>query len=261
VWLHLRRTEEAIRDFNELVRLCPDSVQALLVRSAGWTYIGRPHDAERDLKEATRLAPEQAHELRQQQLLMEASAAEQAQDFNTSIAKATELLDAAPDHAAALRIRAGSHWYAEHFVEALDDFTRLLDLDGAQEDITAILSARGQVYGELGEYELALDDLNRAVESARREQNKVLLAYSLNGRGMARVGMQDFAAADRDFQESLALCPNNAWLHYNLGLLGVAQGQPAAAVAAFRQALTCDNPQLSPRKKQKARQYVTAYGS
>jgi len=261
VWLQLRHTEEAIRDFNELVRLCPDSVQALLIRSAGWTYLGRPHDAERDLKEATRLAPEQAHELQQQQLLMEASAAHQIQDFDTSIAKATELLDTTPDHTAALRIRAGSYWYAEQFVEALEDYTRLLDLDDAQDDVAGILSARGQVYGELGEYELALEDLNRAVESARREQNKVLLAYSLSGRGMARVGTHDFASANSDFQESLALCPNNAWLHYNMGLLEVAQRQPAAAAAAFRQALASDNPQLSPRKKQKAQQFVASFGA
>ncbi len=258
VLLHLRRSEEAIRDFNELVRLCPDSVQALLIRSAGWTYLGRQHDAERDLKEATRLAPEQADELRQQQLLMEASVAHQAQDYDTSIAKSTELLEATPDHAAAVRIRAGSHWYAENFVEALEDFTRLLDFDEMQDESTAILSARGQVYGELGEYELALNDLNRAVESARREQNKVLLAYSLNGRGTAHVGMHDFVAAERDFQESLALCPDNGWLHYNMGLLCIAQSQPAAAVVAFRLALTSDNPPLSPRKKQKAQQYVAS---
>ena len=261
VFLHLRRSEEAIRDFNELVRLCPDSVQALLIRSAGWTYLGRQHDAERDLKEATRLAPEQAHELRQQQLLMEASVAHQAQDYDTSIAKATELLEATPDHAAALRIRAGSHWYAENFVEALEDFTRLMDLEEMQEETAAILSARGQVYGELGEYELALEDLNRAVESARRGQDKVLLAYSLNGRATAHVGMHDFPAAERDFQDSLALCPNNGWLHYNIGLLAIAQQRPATAVEAFRLALTCDNPPLSPRKKQKAQQYVTAFGA
>jgi hypothetical protein len=58
----------------------------------------------------------------------------------------------------------------------------------------------------------------------------------------------------------MALCPDNGWLHYNMGLLQVAQGHAAQAKAAFERALACTNPKLTPRKEQKARPYIASVG-
>ena len=52
-------------------------------------------------------------------------------------------------------------WYAGNFVEAVGEYTRALEL-GEGESFGPLIG-RGQVYAELGEYDLALADLDRAI--------------------------------------------------------------------------------------------------
>lgn len=254
--MNLNRTDEAIRDFNHLVQMLPDSPGALLLRSEAWYQLGRRGEADRDVEEAMRLAPEKSSELQQQQLLVEASAAHRADDYATSISKATELLDIEPDHEAALHIRAASYWYSEQFVEALDDYNRLIELNSDGEEALPLLNGRGQVHAELGEFEQALDDLNRSIDHAKRTQDKLALAYSLNGRGFAHTGLGQYDQAEQDFDASMILCPENGWLHYNIGLLRLAQGRSLDARDSFSRAVEAVNPSLTPRKKRKSLHFL-----
>ncbi len=162
------------------------------------------------------------------------------------------------DHSiAALAARAASHWYSEQFVESLDDYSRLLAI---QADAPFALIGRGQVYAELGEYELALADLNRAVELEQANASDTGLAYALNGRALAFAGLQRFAEAQQDFAASIQLRPRNAFLHYNQGLVYRLRGTLDQAAAAFRQALQLDEPRLTRRKRQRAEAFLRQYG-
>ena len=84
------------------------------------------------------------------------------------------------------------------------------------------------------EWVQARDHLRRAIDyrpgSSANAQAKTLL-------GVANARLQDFDAAEEDFEESLALNPNQAAAHANLGFLHYRKGQYKEAVEAFMSAL------------------------
>jgi tetratricopeptide (TPR) repeat protein len=141
----------------------------------------------------------------------------------------------------------------ERLVEAVDDYDKLLEQD---EDSLTGLSGRGQVYAEMGEFEQALEDLNRAVELCSQGGPPYLRALTLDGRALANAGLGRQEEADEDFEASIALCPDNAWVHYYRGLVHHQRGDAAAAADCFRRALESAKPSLPPRKRERARGYL-----
>jgi tetratricopeptide (TPR) repeat protein len=129
--------------------------------------------------------------------------------------------------------------------EAAEDFGRILELSG---ESGPVLGCRGQVYAEMGEFQLAIGDLDRALELSRDARDNAGTAYALSGRGLARGGLGLFVEASRDFEESLRLSPDNAWAHLNLGIVLEKQGKRTEAAAALRRALLADQPPLTKRK-------------
>ena len=68
-----------------------------------------------------------------------------------------------------------------------------------------------------------------------------------------------FGAAVAALARSLELCPNNAWVHYNRGLLFYEQGHPRAAAESFQAAISCQQPALTPRKRKRARAFLARF--
>lgn len=116
-------------------------------------------------------------------------------------------------------------------------------------------SGRGQVYAEMGEFELALPDMQRAVELAR-DSDRGCLPYSLSGLGKSLTGLGRLDEAESAFRKSLSLEPENAWLQFNRGLLFIAKNEPQHARICFELSLQLTKPALSPRKKAKAQGFV-----
>lgn len=254
--LHLSLGEHsaARRDFDAILAQFPEATFAYIGRSVAWEQAGNQEQSERDLAEATQAAPEEAHRLEVFRLVLNASAAHESQHFDKAVAYATEALEIDPDSVPAYHFRAAAYWYSERFVEAIDDYSHLIAAieDAAQRPY----NARGQAYAELGEFEKALDDLDRAIATARENGSSAQLAYALNGRGRALTGLRRYAEAERDFAESLKLKPDNAWLHFNRGLLYLASGQPEAAATCLGLALNVTGPPLTPRKRARARGFL-----
>ena len=206
------------------------------------------------MAEAAHAAPEHAESLEVYRLVLNASAAHDNQQYDQAVACATEAIQHDPDSLQAYQIRAAAYWYSERFVEAVDDYSHLIA--SAEEAHGVYYSGRGQVYAELGEYEKALEDLNRAVALARETGPSAGLAYSLNGRGRALTGLGRYEEAEQDFAESLRLKPENAWLHFNRGLLYLESGQPEKAATCFELSLNVASPALTPRKQARARGFL-----
>ena len=82
---------------------------------------------------------------------------------------------------------------------------------------------------------------------------------TLDGRALTHAGLGDGDAADRDFRESVAACPENAWVYYNQALVYYQQGEPTKAVVCFRLALALDNPRLPPRKRDRALAFIRGW--
>jgi tetratricopeptide (TPR) repeat protein len=248
--LSLGEHEAARRDFDAILKQSPDFAPAFIGRSVAWEQAGNLEQSENDFGEATQAAPQDAENLELARLLLNASAAHSSQQFEKAVAYATEAIQQDPENLQAYQIRAVAYWYSEQFVEAVDDFSHLVQ--SADDADRGYYSGRGQVYAELGEYDKALEDLDRAVAMARENGPSAALAYSLNGRGRALTGLGRSEDAERDFAESLQLKPDNAWLHFNRGLFYLENGQTENAAACFDLSLHVSSPPLTPRKQSRA---------
>ncbi len=256
VYLHLKRGEDAIGDFNKLIELQPDWPGAYVGRANAWIRLGNAPEAAADYREAANLDPSSTEELIVHQLVVEAHHLHEQENYPAAIEKAAEAIERDQRNLAALATRAASYWYSDHFVEAAEDYSQLIELES---EATFAYVGRGQVYVELGEYELALTDLDRAVESERQASSETGLAYALSGRGLARAGLQQFDDAQEDFEQSARLRPNNAWVHYNRGLVYRTLDELTRAAESFQHALESTDPPLPKRKRERAEAFLKQY--
>jgi tetratricopeptide (TPR) repeat protein len=256
VHLRLGRFADAKKDFDRLIQINPERPQSLIGRSVALELAGQTDQAEADREEARRLAPLAAEELTLTQTLLTASVASSNEQFEKAIDLATKIIDEHPDPPCeAYRTRGHARWYCENFVGALEDYSHILD-HGDDEVTRHDFSAFGQILGELGEFERGLEALDRSIEIAREQQDRVGLAYSLTGRGRALTGLGRLREAEEAFTESLKLKPDNPWLHFYRGLMHFAQEQPKRALACFELALCMESPKLPPAKRRRALGFV-----
>jgi len=256
--LHLQQGnyDEALRDFDRVIDLVPDLAAAYSSRGSVWIQKGEPDKADADFQQAVVCEPGMAEAFALERLLLEAAYHGRREEFDEAINRATEAIEMDEECLPAYAMRAGAHWYSEQLVEAIDDYSRLIEEDG--DDFHA-LAARGQVYAELGEFDLALADLERAIALGRKRAGKTGLAYAYNGRALALAGLGRLQEALRDFDRSLQDCPDNAWLDYNRGLVFHHLGRNREAAACFQQALDKTDPALPPKKRQRARGFLKRF--
>lgn len=257
--MHAGKLDQAINDFNEILKNNPDFTPALIGRSAVWNQKGEIEKSQDDLDAAIQSAPEQAEESDYSRFLQIAHLAFVQEKYDETIAAANEAIAASDEHTHAIRIRGGAYWYLDQFAEALDDYEYLIKKSETRDP--GLLNGRGQVYCELGEFDLALADLQEAVELARKSELSTVLAYTLNGLGKTLTGLGRYEEAQAAFDESYSLQPKNAWLHFNQGLMAAVRNEPHKAVEFFKRALELTDPALSPKKRAKAKAYVEKYDS
>jgi tetratricopeptide (TPR) repeat protein len=181
-----------------------------------------------------------------------AACSELAAEYSGAIEFFSECISRRPDDVPAHLYLGGALWYAGELEKALDVFSRGLLLSSQDGNL---LSARGQILVEIGEYDKALSDLDDCLEKAGiptrlEESPKVALrAYTLSGRGAAYAGLGKFEAAQKDFNEPLALCPRNAWVYYNIALACEWQGDIDTAVRNYTISLKMREPKLNESKR------------
>ena len=245
--------EQAQRDFSKVIELHPNWPGAYLGRANAWINLGDANKATADYREAANLDPGSTEELIIHRLVVEAHHHISRKITKRPLPRLRKRWNSITTACRHYATRTASYWYAEQFVEATDDYSQLLEL---APDAAFAYVGRGQVYVELGEYETALVDLNQAVEMERQSDSQSGLAYALCGRDLAYAGLQQFEAAQRDFDESIHLRPNNAWVHYNRGLMFRMLDKLTQATEAFQHALTLDDPPLTKRKRERARAFL-----
>lgn len=254
VRLFLGHFAEAKTDFDRLIELNPGP-HPLIGRSVASELAHDIDKAEADREEARRLAPYSVEQLTQFQTLLTASVANSNEQFELASSLATKLIEenAVPPWDA-YRIRGHAHWYAENYVEALEDYRHIVENcdDATRYDF----SAYGQVLGEMGEFEKGLEALDQSIEIAKDQDDPVGLAFSYNGRGRVLVGLGRLEEAEDSFIESLKIKPDNAWLHYNRGMMYFEQKESMKALACFELALCVESPKLPPGKRRRANGFI-----
>lgn len=177
---------------------------------------------------------------------------EQTEEYQDATKFFTDFLLRNPNYVLALRLRAGSHWYSGRLEEAIADYTLALEL---KPDDASALSGRGQVLMEHGEFRRALEDLNGAleaidaVESMNANWKVRSEAYIRNGRGPTYAGLGEFARALEEFEKSIGLCPENAWVYFNRAEAYANHGDQVSAVENYRLALSKKQPKLTSLKR------------
>ncbi|MBS0261749.1 MAG: tetratricopeptide repeat protein [Planctomycetes bacterium] len=253
--LHSERYDEAIAACERLLDTSPDFWMAWVWHAQAHIYRDGPGGDGSGFDKAQEAQPEQAAFIQEQRQLAETAYLIDHEDYPEAIRILTEILEENPESLEA-RIRRGvAQWYSQQLVEAIDDFSAILQ---DHPRMVAARAGRGQVLAELGDDEAALLDLNLAVEESERQGADRRLAYALSGRALTAMAEGDWDQADADLDRSQSLVPGNAWSMYHRGLRYHAAGDRAAATWCFRLALVLDDPRLPPHKRAKAQAYVNA---
>ncbi len=77
-------------------------------------------------------------------------------------------------------------------------------------------------------------------------------AYSFNGRAVAHAGLGDFERAMAEFDRSISLCPDNAWVYFNRAKMYENKGQLEKAKSDYELSLQKNTPKLSVLKRKYA---------
>jgi tetratricopeptide (TPR) repeat protein len=182
--------------------------------------------------------------------------------YSEEIAFWSEYIGRYPGDSAAHRERGAAHWYSGRLVEAVRDYSRALELKPM--DILS-LSGRGQVLAEIGDNDGALEDLNRALQALKAAPRPgpkwdrwylAIEAFVHNGMGLALAGLGESEMSMEQFDISITLSPENAWVYYNRAQVDDARGELEKARSDYRLALTKKDPALNPLRKERAESWL-----
>ncbi|MFN5434192.1 MAG: tetratricopeptide repeat protein [Planctomyces sp.] len=254
--LHLGKLDDARRDFDEILKQEPESTEALIGRSVLSEQSGDTESAENDLQKATEHSPEDSDKIEIARLLIRAEIAHHNEQFEDAVGICSQALEIDPENYDARRERARAWWYSDCFVEALDDYQFLIDR--AEHPSAELLCCRGGIYNELGEFELALQDLESSRQIAILESISIL-PWILSSLGRTFTALERWADAEAAFSECLRLGHNSPWFHYYRGLLFIARQDLSNAAKCFRQALSTPR-KLPPSKRARAEAFLNKNG-
>jgi tetratricopeptide (TPR) repeat protein len=180
------------------------------------------------------------------------------EQFEEGIAYFSEYIAHYPGDSTAYCERAGAFWYAGRFQEAIRDYSRTLELEPSE---IMALSGRGQVLAETGESGRAIGDLDLALrvlktvsrpDSSWDKWYEQIEAFVHNGRGFALAGLGQSGPAMDEFETSIKLSPENAWVYHNRAQVYDRTGDREKAKEDYQRALARKNPALSPIRKAQA---------
>jgi tetratricopeptide (TPR) repeat protein len=160
-----------------------------------------------------------------------------------------------PKESVPYRERASCFWYMGQFQEAIRDYSQALELKPG--DIVS-LSGRGQTFAEAGDYVRAMPDLNLALLTLKavsiannswKEWCAEIEAFVHNGKGVTLAGLGASEPAMAEFELSIRMSPENAWVYHNRAHVHDRAGNLELAREDYQKALVMKNPALSPRRK------------
>jgi tetratricopeptide (TPR) repeat protein len=168
-------------------------------------------------------------------------------------AEAAELnrqaVDRMPGDVEALTALAYAQWNAGSPADAEATFDQALRWDG---NTLLALAGRGQVRADLGEYEKALDDLDRALSEPLDASAE---ADARSARALALAGLRRVPEAERELAATLRIDPGRARSRLRAGRIAAILGRKKQARAELELALAA-SPALTPAELTAARRIL-----
>jgi tetratricopeptide (TPR) repeat protein len=184
------------------------------------------------------------------------------EQYEKGITFFSEYLSRHPEDSGAYCGRAEALWYTGRLQEAIRDYSRALELK--PKDILS-LSGRGQGLAEVGENGRAVEDLDFALlalktvskpDSGWDNWYQQIEAFVHNGRAFALAGLGESGPAMDEFEVSIGLSPENAWVYHNRAQIYDRAGSRKKAYEDYQKALIKKSPALTPNRKAHAQARV-----
>ena len=200
----LKKTEEAIKAYSDIIELNPHYSAAYNNRGVVYANKGEYNRAVRDFNIALELNPNDsfAYNNRGNAYNNISEVDKAIKDFNTAIALK-------PDYSNAYNNRGNAYVKKHYFDEAIEDFNTAIQLDPS---FAGAYNSRGAAYHEKGNLEMALEDFSEAIKL----DSNYVSPYINRGRIYGRKGM--IPEAIDDFTKVIVLKPDYADAYYDRGV-------------------------------------------
>jgi len=222
-----RAYDRAIEDFDRVLVLEPDNLEALVARGDAFSQLKDDARAMADLNRAVTLAPGNAVALiaRGQAESRRGNQAEAQRDYEAA-------LKANPRNVTALVNLAAVNALRGDVVAAIPLLDRAIEIDSG--DPLAFYN-RGYAHFRLKQYDKALADYSAAIDLDRT------LGLAFNNRALTRVVLdKELKAALDDADEALRLMPINLDVRETRGFIFLKLNEPAQALVNYDAALALD---------------------
>ena len=225
--LRKRAYDRAVEDFDKVLVLEPDNVDALVSRGDAFSLLGDQGRAMVDLNRAVALAPDNATVL-----LARGQIEGRRGNLDGARRDYEAAIKAEPRYAAAMVNLAAIHSLQGRPQAALELLDTAISIDGRN---ALAFYNRGYAEFALKQYDKAIADYGSAIEIEPR----LGLAYNNRALSRAVVG-NDLVAALADGDQALKLLPLNLEVRETRGFIYLKLGDPALAVNEYNAALAID---------------------
>lgn len=223
VYLAKGDNDRAIADFEQAIKLKPDSVVPYFNRASAYSVKSDYDRAIADINQVIKLQPDLAIAY-----LKRASIHYFKNDYNLSLADINQAIKLQPDLAFAYGIRGEIYRKKGDYDRAIADFNQALKL---QPDSAEIFNSRGVTYSRKGDYTDAIADFNQAIKL------KSDYAEAYIQRAITYKKQGDFARTIADFNQALKVKPDHAEAYNARGFAYAENGDYDRAISDINQAL------------------------
>ncbi len=228
------KNEEAIRHFNEVIRIRPGLILSYNKRGLAYAKLGQYQKAFEDLNNVIRLKPDYADAYNSRALINYA-----LKRHREAIEDLTEAVRLKPDHAEAFNNRGNIHLGLGQHQKAVEDLSKAIAL---KPDNPAIYYNRGTAYIHLAQYQQAIDDYSKAVA--------LNPAYfdAYNNRAFIYLKLGRYQQAVEDYSHAISLKPDYADAYNNRAFVHLLTGNRGSGCRDAHQACelgTCSTLQLA----------------
>lgn len=219
--------DNAIKDFNEALRLKPDFSAACAASGRAFLKKGDNVRALKDMRLALRSLHDDAS-LWEDIALVNLK----LKDYSSAIDAATQSLWENSRSYNSRMYRARALLARNETKRALEDASVAISVDNSRPEA---LVTRGDVYAQMGDYQSAVNDFTQAIEMHREDPSV------LKKRGMGYVALNNLGAAIGDWEEAARLDPKDAGLMFDIGDALDKTGNLDEAVKYYRNAVKLGN--------------------
>ena len=213
-YLEEQNYEEAIKYYDEIIRLDPENEAAYNNRGLAYTNLKNYAKAIIDLNKAIDLDPNYKYAHNNRGFLYNS-----LRRYDEAIIDLNKAIELDSDFKEAYNNRGISYAQLGNFTEAIIDLNKAIELDsdfkGAYKNLVSAYNNRGIYYNSLAKYDKAINDYDKAIEL------DLDFKEAYNNRGGAYHNLGDNDKAIDDYTKAVKLDPNYSKAYFNRGIVYV----------------------------------------